>query len=118
MKRNQPESRLQRQIVTNLARLGFRAVHIPNGSKLAGTKEQRARAGARLKADGMVPGWPDLLVYGSQGRIGHLEIKAPKGTLSEAQKAAQADLEVMGHKYAVCRSLDDVIDALDGWGWL
>lgn len=117
MKNRQPESRLQRAIVDYLAKTGYRAVHVPNGSKLAGTPEQRARAGARLKADGMVPGWPDLLVYGAGGRIGHIEVKAEGSYQQDTQKACERWLKGRGHLYAVCRSIDDVDETLRQWGW-
>lgn len=118
MKNRQPESRLQRDIISFILAAGFRAVHVPNGSKLAGTPEQRARAGARLKADGLVPGFPDLLIYGPGQRIGHIEVKAPAGRVQDTQRACQAWLEALEHKYAVCRSTDDVARTLREWGWL
>lgn len=113
-----PESALQRDIIQYLSVLGIWAVHVPNGSKLAGTPEQRARAGARLKADGLVPGFPDLVLYGSGGAIGHIEVKAEGGRHEGTQKACQQRLEALGHRYAVCRSLADVDETLEGWGWL
>ena len=70
-----------------------------------------------LKADGLYPGFPDLLVYGSGQRIGHLEIKTPTGRQSESQRKCQVWLEHLGHHYAICRSVDDAKAALDSWGW-
>lgn len=118
MKNAQPESRLQRAILTHLRGLGFFPVHVPNGSKLAGTPEQRKRAGARLKADGLVPGFPDLIVLGTEGRTGFIEVKAEGSYQQDTQKACEARMKAMGHHYAVCRSLDDVDETLARWGWL
>jgi hypothetical protein len=118
VKRKQPESAIQRDILKGLKALGFVAVHVPNGSKLAGSPEQRARAGKRLKADGMLPGFPDLIVYASGGRVGHIEVKAEGNYQQDTQKAVQAMLEGMGHHYAVCRSILDVPETLNKWGWL
>lgn len=118
MKRAQPESRIQRAIRDRLAAHGFQSVHVPNGSKLAGTEAQRARAGARLKAEGMMPGFPDLLVYGRGGRIAHIEVKAEGGRQQPTQRACEQWLSEWGHLYAVCRSQDDATEALRQWGWL
>jgi hypothetical protein len=117
-RRAQPEQALQRAIRDWLAIRGFDSVHVPNGSKLAGTPQQRARAGARLKADGLRPGFPDLLVYGSGGRIGHIEVKAPGGYQQPTQRRCQEWLLSIGHRYAVCRSTEDADAALVSWGWL
>lgn len=118
MKRAQPESAIQRDLLRDLRSMGFVAVHVPNGSKLAGTERQRRMAGARLKSEGMLPGFPDLLVYASGGRIGHIEVKAEGNYQQPTQKACQAMLEDMGHRYAVCRSGADLIETLRAWGWI
>ena len=117
MRRAQPESELQQAIVKHLGARGYHAVHVPNGSKLSGTGEQRQRTGARLKREGLKAGFPDLLVYGHSGRIGHIEVKAPKGNVSQAQEDVAAWLVGWGHNYALCRSIADVDAALADWGW-
>ena len=85
---------------------------------MPGTQEQKARVIAGLKRDGMRPGFSDLLVYGTGGRIGHIEVKAEGGRQSPAQKEVQAWLESIGHRYAVCRSVADAHEALRAWGWI
>ena len=117
MKKAQPESRLQQAIVQYLRARGFFVVHVPNGSKLSGTSQQRAMTGTRLKAEGTVAGFPDLLVYASGGRVGHIEVKVEGNYQQPSQKACQAALEGLGHHYAICRSLNDVDETLRGWGW-
>lgn len=114
----QPESELQRAIVPYLRAKGFYVAHVPNGSKLAGNPRQRAMRGARLKAEGTVPGFPDLLVYHDNGRVGHIEVKAEGNYQQPAQKACQAELQTRGHLYSVCRSMADVDETLIRWGWL
>lgn len=113
-----PEAAIQLQIRKYIAAAGFHSVHVPNGAVLAGDRYKRARQMSALKRDGLMPGFPDLLVYGSGQRIGHIEVKTPKGPVSDNQEAAQAWLEGLGHHYAVCRSVDDTAAALKLWGWI
>lgn len=115
--RTHPESRVQRDIRAYLAVRGFASVHVPNGSKLHGTGEDRARQWRNLAADGAMVGFPDLLVYAPGGRIGHMEVKTPTGAVQDTQRACQLWLEGLGHHYAIVRSYDDVDAALRDWGW-
>ena len=119
-KPNHEEYRLQCRVVDYLAALpcvGF-FHHSPNGSKLHGSKEQRQRTGARLKRSGTVAGYPDLTVYASGGRVGHLELKSCTGRLSDSQIEVQQKLTGLGHRYAIVKHTDDVEAALREWGWL
>jgi hypothetical protein len=118
MKRAQPEHRLQVQIVDYLRLRGFWPVHIPNGGKLPGTAAQRARTGWLLKSSGLHAGFPDLLVIGSNARVGFIEVKAEGAYQSPAQRESEQQLGNFGHRYAICRSLEDVEDTLVGWGWV
>lgn len=111
------ETIIQRAIRMQFRALGFQTVHVPNGTVLAGDKMRRARQMNALKADGLMVGFPDLLVYGSNGRVAHVEVKQPTTKQSETQTACQKWLEGLGHKYAVLRSSDEVLGALQGWGW-
>jgi len=113
-----PETALQRQIRHHLAGHGFASVHVPNGAVLAGDAGRRMRQMAALKADGLYPGFPDLLVYGTGQRIGHIEVKTPKGAIQPSQVKCRVWLEGLGHHYAICRSVDDVAVTLKSWGWL
>ena len=45
-----------------------------------------------------------------------LEIKSVKGKLTERQEALHKELRAEGHFVSVVRSVDDVIDALNGLG--
>lgn len=113
-----PETLLQRTIRARLAAYGFESVHVPNGAVLGGERERRARQMASLKRDGLRVGFPDLLVYGPQGRMGHIEVKCEGNYQTPAQKAVAAWLGEWGHLYAVCRSQEDVDETLTKWGWL
>lgn len=63
---------------------------------------------ARKKRMGMLPGFPDLLLFW-RGHALLIEVKTPSGRLSEAQKALHARLEAQGWPVHVCRSVDDAL---------
>jgi len=73
------------------------------------------RTAARLKASGLKAGVPDLmLIFG--GKPYFIEIKTPLGKLSRSQQEMHARLRAAGAQVAVCRSVEEVRDALKGWG--
>ena len=67
--------------------------------------------GARNKQLGTKKGLPDILVI-SGGYATWLELKAPKGRVSEAQEACHAALRAAGCGVYIVRSLDDLEAAL------
>lgn len=83
--------------------------HTPNQG------QRSARDGAKLKALGLRPGFPDLAIA-YQGRLYCIELKAPGGTLSKAQKATRTALERAGVIVSVCYSLEAVEGCLTGLG--
>lgn len=117
MKNAQPESHIQQAIVKYLRGKGYLVAHVPNGGKMPGNKQQRLIRGARLKREGLLAGFPDLLIYGAKGRVGHIEVKAEGGSQSPSQKEAQAMLEGLGQSYVICRSIADIDETLTEWGW-
>ena len=76
--------------------------------------------GAQLKRLGLVAGFPDIIVIHPVASAGSelgawlvgIELKAPKGRQSDEQKAVQRAFEQAGGFYYVCRSVDEVEDAL------
>lgn len=90
---------------------------MPNGATLRGEKLDRAIQMASLKRDGLTPGFPDLLVYGKEGRFGHIEVKVEGKYQSASQKECERWLGELGQKVSICRSLQDVDDTLIAWGW-
>lgn len=110
------ETRLQRNIRHYLAVMGYRSVHVPNGATLGGDARKRAIQMANLKRDGLCVGFPDLIVFGPN-RIGFIEVKLEGEYATEQQMAVEMWLSDLGHKYAVCRSLEDVAETLVAWGW-
>lgn len=88
-------------------------LHVPNGER-----RDKAAAG-RLKAMGTLAGTADWFLSWRGPRppfIGWIEMKAERGRQSPEQKAFQARVTALGHHYAICRSLDDVLGVLDAWG--
>jgi len=65
------------------------------------------RTAARLKAQGLKPGIPDVLIVW-QGRAIFVEIKRPGGRLSPAQKAMHERITSAGAVVATCFSAEDV----------
>jgi hypothetical protein len=77
---------------------------IPNGGA------RNAITGARLKAEGVLAGVPDLFIPLYKLFI---EMKATKGRLSPVQEACHIQLRAAGYNVSVCRSLDEGIAAVD-----
>lgn len=78
---------------------------IPNGASLSGTTRQRAAQMARLKAEGFLPGVPDLCVPKWNLWI---EFKRTSGgRVSERQSSAIAALRAMRHTVIVAKGFDD-----------
>ena len=98
------EDQLQGTVVAYLRQcLPTRAIvfAVPNGGY------RNAREAARLKWQGVTPGVPDLLVM-IDGRTFGIELKAPKGRLSDAQKAIGDKFTANGFPWTCARSLDEV----------
>ena len=107
----QPEAAIQRAIIARLRMSGIVCHHSPNAAK------RSVIGGRRIKADGMITGWPDLTVVGREGLVAFLEVKAPGGKLSPAQSEIGDMLTRMGHTWAVVRSQDEAVATLQAWGW-
>jgi len=60
-----------------------------------------------LKAQGLKPGIPDVLIVW-QGRAIFVEIKRPGGRLSPAQKAMHERITSAGAVVTTCHSVDEV----------
>ena len=83
-----------------------KVIAIPNGARR--TASGRAANGV----PGLTPGVPDLCVILPDGKVLWLEVKAPKGIVSDAQLQFHFALQVLKHDCAVVRSVDDVKLAL------
>lgn len=81
--------------------------HSPNEAKRSEVM------GARLKAMGMRPGWPDLEILLPGGNVVFFEFKTKTGKQSMSQKETQLILEAIGHKYFIIRSAEDFIRVVE-----
>lgn len=112
MKRAHPESDIQKAVVQwlqtqeNLGRLTY--FSIPNNPRSAAT-------GLKLKREGMRAGTPDLEILANGCVPLFVEMKAPKGTLTDEQELAAHRLTEHGALVVVCRSLDDVMNLVNTW---
>lgn len=84
--------------------------HTPNGG------QRTAKAGAKMKKLGAKAGMPDLFIL--QGKkLYAIEVKAEGKYMTPTQRDVKAELEGQGLSgYAVCRSIDDAMETLEGWG--
>lgn len=78
----------------------------------AGLGKLPPRTVGRAKAMGLKAGMPDYLVW-HDGRTIGVELKRENGVLSDAQKEMHPKLLAAGVPVYVCRSAEDVIEALD-----
>lgn len=72
---------------------------------------------AKNVAFGLIAGSGDYVFVGD-GTAGWIELKAPRGSLSDDQKDFRAWSEHVGAQYAVCRTLDQVEATLRSWSML
>jgi len=114
-KRFKPRSERSIQIeVVDALRRAYPALlffSVPNGGYV-----MEPRVMAALKAEGLLPGVPDLIFIRAGRTPCFIEMKSAKGTVTDAQRAVTTALAARGCPFAVCRSLDDVLTALDSWG--
>lgn len=72
--------------------------------------------GGQLKAKGLKAGVPDILIV-QRGKLFGVELKSPKGIVSDEQTNTHADLVAVGVPVAVCHTLDGIDAALRRWGF-
>jgi hypothetical protein len=109
-----PEQQTQRAVFQHLAVRAATAVfafHPANGGWRTATE------GAILKGMGVRAGTPDIIAI-KGGQCYALELKAPDGRLTPAQREAHAALAAAGATVAVAFDLDDALARLEAWGLL
>lgn len=116
-KRVDRETPIQRAVVDRLRfeLPGAIVHHSPNEVPLDG--EDVKRAVAKAKRNGMVPGFPDVVVVLVCRPITlFFEVKSPTGRETAAQRDLREVAVAAGHHWAVVRSQEDVVACLDAWG--
>lgn len=79
------------------------------------------RTGHKAKLAGMRPGEADIRIYLNDGRLGMIELKTKKNSLSKSQKERHALLKSLGHDVRVVKAgcpqdaIDQVMVILDEW---
>ena len=91
------------------------APHVPIFAVPNGGYRTKAEA-ARLKWTGVLAGVLDLVLPLPEGRSAYWETKTPRGRLSADQRAFIANLEALGHTWAVVRTIDDARRELNRLG--
>lgn len=75
--------------------------------------------GARLKAEGLVPGVADLLLLVPRGGYGCLAIEMKRPSKKSKQRDTQIEWEKectkAGNRYVVCRSLEEFMKAVNDY---
>ena len=115
MPRASPEHQIQCAIVEFWNLRGRRDLElraVPNGGL------RNPVTARRLKAEGVRPGTPDMFVVLPNGRTGWIEIKTPKGRLTDEQKEFARKVLNLGHEWAVVKDLKDAQIVLAMWGAL
>lgn len=115
-KRGKPEQVIQRAVIAFVKRTvrGGWAFHVPNdtgGSRGNASHHKLARHRA-----GVVSGVPDVFACWPGGGCCWLEIKAPKGRVSDQQAHIHSVLRACDQYVAVVRSIEDAEKALRAFG--
>jgi hypothetical protein len=111
-RRARPERAIQIAIKKHLALYGIVVVHVPNEGK------RTTIAGRLIKQEGVLPGFPDLVLLAPGGRVAFVEVKAPGGRLSDRQRECHAMLARLGHNVLTADNQDAVVNALKTWRWV
>lgn len=107
------EHKLQVALCDYLAIGGRKDLHwfaIPNGG------HRHIRQAVKLKNEGVRRGTPDMCFMLEGGRVGWLELKTKRGSLSPEQREFRDKAQALGHHWAVINSIDEAIHTLSAWG--
>lgn len=106
------EKQLQGALLKLVKAFGLWPIHIPN----EGARDPREAA--ILRAIGVEPGTPDLIVLGPNGRVLWVEVKGPLGKLSPKQHEWHQRARELGHDVIVVQSIDALAEVLETrFGW-
>lgn len=105
-----PEEEIQVLVAAFLDRAlprDYRWLHIPNGGA------RSKREGGLFKAMGVKAGAADVLILTPVGKFIWIELKTATGRLRPGQEDWRDWCRSIGAPWFLCRSLDDVIEALE-----
>lgn len=105
------EANEQQAVVEYCAWKHIPVFHIPNGGS------RHPAEAARLKAQGVKAGVPDLCIPVARGNYHslYIEMKAPKGRISEKQSEWLALLREQGMCAIVCYGAENAIQAINAY---
>jgi hypothetical protein len=115
------EHQEQAAVVEWLRAHGIDFFSVPNGASLAGDSRGRARQMAKLKAEGLTPGVPDLIITTPRWRsdgahvvVTAIEMKRRRGGKVSKEQRAWIDKheKLLGWCVVVCHGAEDAIDFL------
>lgn len=109
------EHRIQSKLVDILPSMmkpGIIRLSIPNGGL------RHPRVGAMLKAEGLMPGSPDLVFALHHGLTAWLEMKKSGGVESDVQEGMRNKLLRIGHRVGLAHSVDEALEVLNQMGIL
>jgi hypothetical protein len=113
-KRRDREGPIHRAVIAylRLALPGAVIHHSPNEVGVKG--RDIARAIAKAKHNGMIVGFPDIIVIWA-GNVWTFEVKAAGNYPSDDQCEVGRMIRAQGGKWAVVRSVDDAAEAVSQW---
>lgn len=82
---------------------------------VANERKSSPAAGARLKRKGVLAGVADV-IFVQDNKFYAIELKHGKNGTSDPQDDFAIKWQLAGGKYAICRSIDDVVGNLFVWG--
>lgn len=112
MKSPQPTERQVQRAILQMMGYAFRSTfvfHVPNGTHLAGTPDERKRQMGILLGDGLKPGMCDLVAVWNYG-VGFMEVKRPgysPSDVSPKQRETHALLTELGFAPAIVTSPEE-----------
>jgi len=111
------EADIQAQIVALLSHHArknhFIFFSVPNEHDLSATKNRYAKIN-KLKKMGLTPGVADLVIV-KNGKAHFMEVKTPKGRISDNQRKFMDNAAGAGAHYIVVRSYENAVEILKYW---
>lgn len=117
-KNDDPEARLQREVVRALEDLAvLKQLRVLGWTASAAGVRVGMQTATKMRAQGVKRGWPDLQFLCRDGVTRYIELKTDVGSLRPDQKKFRDATQPLGI-WAMARSCGEVLDALDRWGLL